>query len=138
MNFSRKRQENIQDAVEDVLLAKAAEGSLAAQQILDRPFLMRRLVLRVRRSQWFFGSLGDGTILDSFERLVEFLLEHADEIIALIMKIIPLFLKENPMPSGPGTYGKQVGRPKKKVSTTARRKTAGTKGRKPGRPAKKK
>lgn len=138
MNFSRKRLENIQDSVEDVLLAQAAEGNFAAEQILDRPFLMRRLVLRVRRSQWFFGNLGDGTILDSFERLVEFLLEHADEIIALIMKIIPLFLGEELMPSGPGTYGSKVGRPKKKVSTNARRKTAGTKGRKPGRPAKKK
>ena len=93
MYLTKDQKENLRDAVEDVLLSKAAEGSEVAAKILESPFLLRRLCIRVKRQQ-FFRDAADTPILDAFERLVEFLIEHADEIIALIIKIIPLFLGE--------------------------------------------
>ena len=91
MFLNRERRENLRDAVEDVLLTKAAEGDKDAATVVENPLLLRRVCIRVKRQQ-FFGELGDGSIIDMFERLVAFLIEHADEILAIIIKILPLFL----------------------------------------------
>lgn len=91
MFLTKVQKENLRDAVEDVLLQKAAEGDENAARVVDSPLLLRRVTIRVKR-QSFFRELGDGSIMDMFERLVEFLIEHADEIIAIIIKVLPLFL----------------------------------------------
>jgi hypothetical protein len=93
MFLTREQKDNLRDAVEDVLLQKAAEGDQHAARVVESPLLLRRVCIRVKRQQ-FFNEIGDGTIIDMFERLVAFLIEHADEIIAIIIKVLPLFLGE--------------------------------------------
>ena len=93
MFLTRDQKDNLRDAVEDVLLQKAADGDKDAARVVDSPLLLRRVTIRVKRHH-FFSEIGDGAILDVFERLVAFLIEHADEIIAIIIKVLPLFLGE--------------------------------------------
>ena len=92
--MSREQRETLRDAVEDFLLQRAAEGDKDAARVAESPYLLRRVCIRVKRAG-FFSEIGDGSILDTFERLIQFLIEHADEIIAIIVKLLPLFLGEN-------------------------------------------
>ena len=94
MFIDKDGRENFKDAVEDVLLQLAADGNDAAKFVVHRPLLLRRVTIRVKR-QSFWLAERDGSILDAFERLVQFLLEHADEILAVIIKLIPLFLGDS-------------------------------------------
>lgn len=93
LEWTRERRERWEGAVEDALVDLAMKGDERAEQVLERPWVVKRLANRLRFSK-LAGELGDGQLLDSFERLVEFLLSKADEILALIMKIIPLFVKK--------------------------------------------
>lgn len=90
-----ERQQVLHDAVEEALDQLAMKGNANAALVAEHPVLKRMLVRRIRLSN-LFGELGDGKILDAFERLTLFLLEHGDEILALILKILPLFIEKNP------------------------------------------
>lgn len=92
--MNRQQNENLKDALEDVIIQLAEGGDSAALRIADSPLLFRRVFLRVKRLHRF-REIGDGKILDAFERLIEFLIEHQDEIKAIIMFIIGFLGKDN-------------------------------------------
>lgn len=94
LEWTRERRDRWDGAVEDALTDLAMKGDERAEQVLEKPWVVRRLANRLRFRSKISSELGDGQILDNFERLVEFLLSKADEILALIMKIIPLFVQK--------------------------------------------
>jgi hypothetical protein len=91
MFLNRQERENLRDALEDALIQMAEKGDWRAARVVENPWLFRRVFARVKRDR---SLVGDGSLLDQFERLVEFLLEHADAIIEVILKVIPLFIAE--------------------------------------------
>jgi hypothetical protein len=92
LNYIQRR--NFNDACEDALLKLAEDGNEAAIKVVENPRQMRRVIFRLSRNKTIINDLGDGKLLEKFEKLVEFLLEHSDEILAVVMKIISLFVEK--------------------------------------------
>ena len=92
--WNRERRENWDGAVENALTQLAMKGNDKAADILEQPLALRMLSNMLRFRPKVMRELGDGQLLENFERLVEFLLSKADEILALILKIIPLFVEK--------------------------------------------
>ena len=90
---NRLQRQNFRDACEDALLKLAEDGDKTVEKIVDNPWLMRRVLFRMARDKHLTENMGSD-LLDQFERLVLFLLEHADAILAVILKVIPLFVQE--------------------------------------------
>lgn len=94
LRFNYFQRRNFSDACEDALLKMANDGNEQAIKVVENPWMMKRIVFRLSRSKTLMKDLGDGKLLDKFEKLVEFLLEHSDEILAVVMKIISLFAEK--------------------------------------------